>query len=96
MIFTSRLVEADEASRIGIVSEVLDNAEALFERATKLAQQLASQAPLTLRATKILQHRLLKQSIEDHDMLLMCYQSEDFKHGLEAFLDKRKPDWKGE
>ncbi len=96
MIFTSRLVEADEASRIGIVSEVLDSAEALFERAMKLAQKLAGQAPLTLRATKILQHRLLKQSIEDHDMLLMCYQSEDFKHGLEAFLDKRKPDWKGE
>ncbi|MGB5706243.1 MAG: enoyl-CoA hydratase/isomerase family protein [Arenicellales bacterium] len=96
MIFTSRLVESDEASRIGIVSEVLDNAETLFQRATKLAQQLAGQAPLTLRATKVLQHRLLKQSIEDQDMLLMCYQSEDFKHGLEAFLDKRKPDWKGE
>lgn len=96
IIFTSRLIEASEAKQAGIVSEVLDSPSALFSRASDLARLLTAQAPLTLRATKILQHRLLKQSVEDHDMLLQCYQSDDFKHGLEAFLDKRKPDWKGE
>jgi len=99
IIFTSRLIEADEASRTAIVSEVLDNSDALFERAAALALTLTAQAPLTLRATKILQHRLLMQQIssgvEDNDMVLMCYQSEDFKHGLEAFLAKQKPQWKG-
>ena len=95
IIFTSRLIEANEAERIGIVSEVLANPEALFMRAAELASHLITQAPLTLRATKVLQHRLLKKRVDDHDMLLMCYQSEDFKHGLEAFLDKRRPEWKG-
>lgn len=95
IIFTSRLIEANEAQQMGIISEVLADPEALFSRAIELASHLTTQAPLTLRATKVLQHRLLKKSIDDHDMLLMCYQSEDFKHGLEAFLGKRKPEWKG-
>jgi enoyl-CoA hydratase/carnithine racemase len=95
IIFTSRLIEAAEAKQVGIVSEVLDSPSDLFSRASDIARALTTQAPLTLRATKILQHRLLKQSVDDHDMLLMCYQSKDFKHGLEAFLDKRKPEWKG-
>ena len=96
IIFTSRLIGANEAKQVGIVSEVLDSPSDLFSRAADLARQLTTQAPLTLRATKVLQHRLLKQSVEDHDMLLLCYQSKDFKHGLEAFLDKRKPEWMGE
>ncbi|MGI9319455.1 MAG: enoyl-CoA hydratase-related protein, partial [bacterium] len=96
IIFTSRLIGSEEAKQAGIVSEVLNDPEALFSRALDLARHLTNQAPLTLRATKVLQHRLLKRSVEDHDMLLMCYQSRDFKHGLEAFLEKRKPEWKGE
>lgn len=95
IIFTSRLMEAAEALQAGVVSEVLDNADALYARAHELAVLLAGQAPLTLRATKILQNRMLQQGIEDDDMLLACYQSEDFKEGLEAFLGKRKPRWSG-
>ena len=98
IMFTSRLIESTEALQIGFVSEVLDDAETLFQRAHQLALALCEQAPLTLKATKILQHRLLMQQInnvEDEDMVQMCYQSEDFKHGLEAFLAKQKPQWKG-
>ena len=95
MIFTSRLIEADEARQIGVVSEIVDDHTALMARADQLAMQVANHAPLTLRATKILQHRLLKGDATDEDMVLMCYQSEDFRHGMEAFLAKQKPDWKG-
>ena len=95
MIFTSRLIEADEALAVGLVSEIPGNPDALFERADALANTLAGQAPLTLRATKLLQHRMLDNEVEDHDLLLACYQSEDFREGLEAFLAKRKPEWKG-
>ena len=95
MIFTSRLMGAEEALQTGVVCEVVDGHEALNQRATALAEHVAEQAPLTLYATKILQHRLLRGSEEDEDMLLLCYQSADFREGLEAFLAKRKPGWSG-
>jgi enoyl-CoA hydratase/carnithine racemase len=95
MIFTSRLVAAGEALRVGIVSEVLDDHGTLMARAQALAELVTAQAPLTLRATKTLQHRLLKGDYGDEDMVLQCYQSEDFRHGLESFLAKRKPAWTG-
>lgn len=95
MIFTSRLLDAEECLTLGIVTEMLDEADSLFGRAVHLAGLLASQAPLTLRATKTLQNRMLGQGVEDKDMVLGCYQSEDFREGLEAFLGKRKPDWQG-
>ncbi len=96
MIFTSRLIGSEEARQIGLVSEVLDDHAALMERAGALADLVAAQAPLTLRATKTLQHRLLAGNTDDEDMVLMCYRSRDFRRGLEAFLGKRKPDWRGE
>lgn len=96
MIFTSRLLGAVEAREIGVVSEVLEDHGTLMARAESLAELVAGHAPLTLRATKTLQHRLLKGDDSDEDMVLMCYQSRDFRHGMEAFLNKRKPDWQGE
>ena len=96
MIFTSRLLGSGEARQVGLVSEVLEDHAALLERAQALADEVAAQAPLTLRATKILQHRLLAGNTDDEDMVLMCYRSRDFRRGLEAFLNKRKPDWRGD
>lgn len=98
LIFTARLIGADEASSLGLVSEVLDTQEALMARAEELADQMAAFAPLTLRATKEALRRLkeAQQSVlEDRDLIEMCYMSEDFREGLEAFLGKRRPDWKG-
>jgi enoyl-CoA hydratase len=99
IIFTSRLIEADEALRIGLVSEILPDAAGLATRAEALAQLVASQAPLTLRATKEAFRRLKEKSIEgeemDRDLILMCYMSADFREGMEAFLTKRPPVWTG-
>ena len=99
IIFTSRLIEADEAKRIGLVSEVLPDAAALAERADALAKLVASQAPLTMRATKEAFRRLKEKSLGtddmDRDLILMCYMSADFREGMEAFLTKRPPVWTG-
>ena len=96
MIFTARLMGADEALAIGLVSEVLPDEEALLARAADLALHLAGMAPLTLRATKEAMRRNREAvAADDRDLISLCYMSRDFKHGLEAFLAKAEPDWSG-
>ncbi len=97
LIMTSRFIEADEALGIGLVSELFDDADALFARANELAAQIATFAPLTLRVTKEMFARMSAAgpAIEDDDLIAMCYASEDFHEGLEAFLGKRKANWSG-
>jgi enoyl-CoA hydratase/carnithine racemase len=99
MIFTARLVEAREALQIGLLTEIVEDRAALGSRAGELSGEIASFAPLTLRSTKEAFRRILSRARheqgEDHDLILMCYMSEDFREGMAAFLEKRKPRWKG-
>jgi enoyl-CoA hydratase/carnithine racemase len=98
IIFTARLIEAEEAARIGLLNEVVADASALQRRADELACQIAGHAPLTLRATKEALRRLTNRLSreEGEDLILMCYMSRDFREGMDAFLNKRTPQWKGE
>ena len=96
VIFSARLVEAEEALSIGLVSEVLANEESLLARAGDLANHVGSMAPLTLRATKeALRRNRAAIRVDDADLIISCYMSEDFKTGMEAFLSKTKPQWSG-
>lgn len=96
LIFTARLIGADEARTIGLIGEVLPDEPALLSRADDLATHLAGMAPLTLRATKEAMRRTRAAvKIDDSDLIAMCYMSRDFRTGMEAFLGKTKPDWTG-
>jgi len=96
MIFTARLISAPEALDYGLISEVLEDEAALMARAEDLAGTLAQMAPLTLRATKEAMRRVSAATrVEDADLIEMCYMSNDFRHGMEAFLAKEKPEWSG-
>lgn len=95
MIFRARLIEADEALAMGLVSELVEDGAALARRAEELVREVAGLAPLTLQATKEAIYRLRTKPEEGSDLVLMCYMSEDFREGMEAFLNKRKPVWKG-
>jgi enoyl-CoA hydratase/carnithine racemase len=98
LIFTARLVGAEEAASLGLLNEVVEDLAALQRRSDELAALIASHAPLTLNSTKQalarLQQRLSRE--EGEDLILMCYMSRDFREGLDAFLNKRQPEWKGE
>jgi enoyl-CoA hydratase/carnithine racemase len=100
MVFTARLVEAEEAKSMGLVNEILPDAAALAARTDELARQVAANAPLTLHATKEALRRIKERSLgegdTDKDLILMCYMSRDFREGMDAFLTKRPPVWKGE
>ena len=97
IVFRARLIEAEEALATGLVSELAEDQPSLMQRAEEIARQVASHAPLTLQATKeaILRLRPKVPHGEGNDLVLMCYMSQDFREGMEAFLNKRKPVWKG-
>jgi enoyl-CoA hydratase/carnithine racemase len=97
IIFTARLIGAEEARAIGLLSEVLPDYATLQSRADELARTVALQAPLTLRVTKEALRRIKEKMSpeEDRDLILMCYMSGDFREGMDAFLNKRTPNWKG-
>jgi enoyl-CoA hydratase/carnithine racemase len=98
LIFTARLVEAEDAAGLGLLNEIVEDLPALQKRADELATLIASHAPLTLNATKQALVRLTRRLSreEGEDLILMCYMSRDFREGLDAFLNKRQPKWTGE
>jgi enoyl-CoA hydratase/carnithine racemase len=99
VIMRARLMDAPELLAAGVLSEVTPDEESLPRRAQELAEEVASYAPLTLWATKQALLRIRNVMVPenaDADLIAACYLSRDFKEGVEAFLAKRKPNWKGE
>ncbi|HVP56398.1 MAG TPA: enoyl-CoA hydratase-related protein [Candidatus Eisenbacteria bacterium] len=99
LLLTGRIIDADEARRLGLVSEVV-RPENLLPRAYELAKTLTANSPASLLATK----RLLKNfSLTELDRQVATAVEEnarirtthDFREGLTAFLEKRKPNWTG-
>jgi enoyl-CoA hydratase/carnithine racemase len=71
--------------------------EKAFAAGTDINQFRAfASAPLTMRATREALRRLRDALPPDEDLIRMCYTSQDFKEGMEAFLAKRSPVWRGE
>jgi enoyl-CoA hydratase/carnithine racemase len=97
LVLTARLIDAEEARAIGLVSEVVAGEDALEPRVEELAAQLASYAPLTLRATKEMIDRVRARMMPDEaaDLVALCYTSADFREGVTAFMQRRKPVWQG-
>jgi enoyl-CoA hydratase/carnithine racemase len=96
LIFTARFVEAEEGRAIGLFNEIVAD-DQLEARSLALAEQIAANAPLTIRSAKLSVLRILQQArqAQTDDLILLCYMSHDFHEGVAAFLEKRAPRWEG-
>lgn len=94
ILMTSRLITIAEALSINLVNE--SSADPLA-RAHELCELMHGHAPLTIAASKEGLRRLRESAanVEGDDLIVQCYTSEDFREGMDAFLAKRKPEWKG-
>ena len=99
MVLNNRALNASEALQFGLVNRVVP-VERYLEEALALADEIAQRAPMAVRIGKEMINKAFELSLNEaleaeRRSFYMLFASEDQKEGMKAFLEKRKPEWKG-
>lgn len=98
VLMLAKMVKAEDAQHIGLVTEVIDH-ERIEAEVRKVAEALGGFAPLTLQASKEEIKRIQASRRPargmDEDLISLCYTSQDFKGAVDAFINKMPHTWSG-
>ena len=100
LVYTGKMITADEAFQLGLVNKVVPHDE-LMKEAMAVANQIRANGPFSVRLAKECINRSLSLGIDEALMLEakdfgLCFATKDQKEGMTAFVEKRKPAFKGE